>query len=575
MRKIILSSILLIMLLAACQPADLESTRTPLPPTITPQPPVKTAVLPSPTALPTAEPGSLQPFGFEPLPWWNDTVFYEIFVRSFADSNGDGIGDFTGLTDRLDYLNDGDPTTSSDLGITGIWLMPVHPSPSYHGYDVSDYRSINPQYGTIADFQEFITQAHRRGIKVIIDLVINHTSVEHPWFAASVSGQAPYSDYYVWSPVDPGWKGPDGQTVWHQAGNGKYYYGFFWSGMPDLNYQNPAVTEEIHAAAQYWLKDIGVDGFRMDAARHLVEEGRSQLNTPATHAWLQGFHQMYKSANPDALVIGEIWDRSSAVAKYTQGDQLDLAFDFDLANAWMISADSKDARPARSVLRRDTAVFKTGQFGVFLTNHDQNRVMSQFNGDRQKAKAAAVLLLTSPGVPFIYYGEEIGMSGVKPDEDIRTPMQWGGEEGAGFTASTPWRTINADYPEVNVQRQAGDADSLLSWYRDLIRLRNDHPALRQGWAWDVEPNDKAVYALLRATDQEALLILANLGPDPVAAPTLKLASGPLRGTFTLTPVYGDGSAPSLSASATGGFEAYQPLDELPGYSLFVFSLDLQ
>ncbi|MGB0346259.1 MAG: alpha-amylase family glycosyl hydrolase, partial [Balneolaceae bacterium] len=204
--------------------------------------------------------------------WWNEVVWYEIFVRSFYDSDGDGIGDFNGLTEKLDYLNDGDPNTDTDLGIGGIWLMPIHPSPSYHGYDVTDYRAINPDYGSMEDFKNFIVAANERGIKVIIDYVMNHTSTEHPWFQASAAGDSHFRDFYRWEESKPNYNGPWGQTVWHQR-NGDYYYGLFWGGMPDLNYENPAVKDSMFAISDFWIEEIGIDGFRQDAVLYIDEDG--------------------------------------------------------------------------------------------------------------------------------------------------------------------------------------------------------------------------------------------------------------------------------------------------------------
>ena len=203
--------------------------------------------------------------------WWNNVVFYEIFVRSFKDSNGDGIGDFRGIIEKLDYLNDGDPETNTDLGISGIWLMPIFPSPSYHGYDVTDYQAVNPDYGTLQDFQDLVEACHERGIRVIIDFVVNHTSSEHPWFLSAKDKASEYRNWYVWSDVMPSQKGPWGQNAWYQS-NGSFYYAPFWSGMPDLNYKEPKVTEAMYDATKFWL-DMGVDGFRVDAARYLVEDG--------------------------------------------------------------------------------------------------------------------------------------------------------------------------------------------------------------------------------------------------------------------------------------------------------------
>ena len=208
--------------------------------------------------------------------WWNDAVFYEIFVRSFYDSNNDGIGDFRGIIDKLDYLNDGDSATTTDLGVTALWLMPMMKSPSYHGYDVSDYYSTNPQYGTMADFEELVTKAHAHGIKVIIDFVMNHTSDQIPWFTQSANNQNNYRDWYIWSPTNPGYTGPWGQTVWNYK-NSAYYYAMFYSGMPDLNYRNPAVKTEMFNATNFWLGK-GIDGFRLDAVKYLISFG-TQANT--------------------------------------------------------------------------------------------------------------------------------------------------------------------------------------------------------------------------------------------------------------------------------------------------------
>ncbi len=249
---------------------------------------------------------------FEEPKWWNEVVWYEIFVRSFYDSDGDGIGDFNGLTQKLDYLNDGDPSTDTDLGIGGIWLMPIHPSPSYHGYDVTDYRGINTDYGTMEDFKNFLAAAHERGIKVIIDYVMNHTSTEHPWFQASAAGDSHFRDFYRWEDSNPGYTGPWGQQVWHQR-NGDYYYGLFWGGMPDLNYENPAVKDSMFAISDFWIEDIGVDGFRQDAVLYIDEDGSTLKNTPETFQFWQDFTTNLKAANPDAFSVGEAWEPTETV----------------------------------------------------------------------------------------------------------------------------------------------------------------------------------------------------------------------------------------------------------------------
>src|SRR5205085_5554719 len=235
--------------------------------------------------------------------WWNGAVVYEVFVRSFSDSDGDGKGDLAGLIKKLDYLNDGDPSTSTDLGVDAIWLMPIFASPSYHGYDTTDYESINPAFGTSADFDAVIAAAHQRGIKVILDLVLNHTGSGHPWFVDSAASPASaHRNWYVWSATDPGWTPPwgGGGDTWHFL-NGSYYYGVFFSGMPDLNYRSQAVGDEMKRIAKVWL-DRGADGFRLDAARYLIENGSGggQEDQPETHAFWKEFSAYVRSVKPSA-----------------------------------------------------------------------------------------------------------------------------------------------------------------------------------------------------------------------------------------------------------------------------------
>ncbi len=492
-------------------------------------------------------------------------------MRSFYDSNGDGIGDLNGIIEKLDYLNDGDPLTGSDLGVNGIWLMPIHPSPSYHGYDVTDYYTVNPGYGTLDDFKHLLAEAHRRGIRVIIDLVLNHTSSQHPWFLASQDPASPYRDWYIWSDTDPGYVGPSGEEVWHASASG-YYYGLFSKDMPDLNYNNPAVTAKMQDVVRFWLQDLGVDGFRLDAARHLIEERTVQANSASTHAWYKAFRPFYKSLNPQALTVGEIWDNSATVSDYTQGDQLDLGFDFSLAQAFITSARAQNPAEAVRVLSADLNIFKPGQFATFLSNHDQNRVMSQLAGKADKAKLAAFMLLTAPGVPFIYYGEEIGMLGAKPDEMIRTPMQWSGEAQAGFTGGSPWEAVDPDYAATNVEAESTGPDSLLSLYRSLIQLRNQHAALRVGDTYLLDSKQAQLFTLLRASKGEILMVLLNLGKDPLDEYNLSLAEGPLSGRYQVASLLGEGSFPDLTANAQGGFDSYQPLPELAPGALVTLQL---
>jgi len=524
-------------------------------------------------------PASVQTAASTPLPpsiaWWNDAVFYEIFVRSFNDSNGDGIGDFNGITQKLDYLNDGDPNTTTDLGVTGIWLMPIFPSPSYHGYDVTDYYSVNPQYGTMDDFRNLLKEAHKRGIKVIIDLVINHTSDKHPWFkSAKEDHDSPYRDWYIWSQTDPKYRGPWNEKVWHPSLTG-YYYGIFESFMPDLNYQNPAVTQEMEKVIRFWLTDVSVDGFRMDAIKHLIEEGVKQENTVSTHTWLkENFYPTYKAASSKAMGVGELFgDDINTAADYIKGKQFDLAFNFQLANSFIAAANSGGSSLLKATLGKSEKVLPDHQYATFLTNHDQNRIMTQLLGDVNKAKVAASLLLTSPGVPFIYYGEEIGMIGQKPDENIRRPMQWSGEDNAGFTTGRPWRGPDTSFPQVNVAAQTNDPTSLFSHYRILIMLRNQSTALRIGNFNALDTDNSSVFASLRASQGNKVLVIINLSNTTISDYSLSIKSTTLpAGEYKPTAIMGSGTLASLSANQDGGFSAYRPLAELPPYATIILQL---
>lgn len=524
---------------------------------------------PVPSASPTALPETTQRF----LPWWNDTVFYEIFVRSFMDSDGDGIGDINGIISVLDYLNDGNPTTTDDLGLTGIWLMPIQPSPSYHGYDVTDYYGINPDYGTIEDFKNLLQEAHQRGIKIIIDLVYNHTSSQHPWFLASKDNDPVYRDWYVWSENNPGFLGPWGQQVWYQTEDG-YYYAIFWSEMPDLNLANTEVTAEMNEVTRFWLEEMGVDGFRLDAARHYIEQGRGQENTPATHAWLQSFFKYYKDLNPQAFTVGEIWTSTDQILEYI-GDEVDIAFEFDLAQSFLTAARGPITASLNEQMEEVLKNYPEGQYAVFLTNHDQDRVMSQLEGDEARAKLAATLMLTSPGVPFIYYGEEIGMTGVKPDEDIRLPMKWSDKTGVGFTSGSPWRAASKDRPEWNVLSMMEDPGSLLSHYRNLIQLRNQYAALRTGKAVLVETDTARLYAMLRYNQEEAFLILVNVHPKPLTLDlySLSLPAGlPFKGPVQAISVLDQTPVEAPQITPLGGFDNYQPFTEIPAATSYIIHL---
>lgn len=505
--------------------------------------------------------------------WWEDAVFYEVFVRSFNDSDGDGIGDLQGLIEKLDYLNDGDPTTSDDLGVTALWLMPIMPSPSYHGYDVTDYYAVESDYGTLDDLRELLEQAHARGIRVIIDLVLNHTSNDHLWFKASRGPESEYRDWYIWSDGLPGYTGPWGQRVWHFGGVG-FYYGLFWSGMPDLNYRKPEVSGQVFNVVRFWLDEIGVDGFRLDAIKHLIENGEQQENTAATHFWLKGFHAISKGWNSKALLLGEVWDSPQATIPYLD-NELDICFEFTLAGATLSSVNSGDPGALEIAWSEVAQLYPFQRYATFLTNHDQERVMTQLGEDFDKAKLAATVLLTSPGVPFIYYGEEIGMTGKKPDEWIRTPMQWASDPGAGFTSGWPWERVNYDYKTKNVEAQLTDSNSLLNHYRELIHLRAEYTALRIGTRTTVQSSNPKVYAYLRHSELEEILVILNFSDAAISDYRLALLQSDVPvGTYAPWDLLGDNKIAGFSVNVRGGFSDYRPLSLLEprtGYVLLLRS----
>jgi alpha-amylase len=507
--------------------------------------------------------------------WWNDRVFYEVFVRSFRDANGDGIGDLNGLIEKLDYLNDGDASAQNDLGVTGLWLMPVAEAASYHGYDVTDYRAIEHDYGTSVQFKRLITEAHRRGIAVIVDLVPNHTSSDHPWFRDALTPGSAHDDWYVWSATDPGYAGPSGQAVWHKAGD-RWYYGLFSDAMPDLNLRNPKVTAEMTDVARHWLEELGVDGFRIDAAQHLVEEDRKQANTGSTLTWLKDFHSAVRTDKPNALLVGEVFAGASIAGRYVP-DSVDVTFDFGLAGSTVAALQSRQPAPLMSALGETLRSWPANQQATFLTNHDQDRVMTQLNGDLAAARLAAFILFTQPGVPFVYYGEEIGMRGSKPDERIRTPMQWSADGPAGgFSAAAPWEALQDDWRTVNVSVETVAPESLLSTYRSWIDLRRTRAALRNGATVTVQGSG-SVAGWLRTDGDTTLLAVVNVGDQPVRDYELSLEAGPLCGR-RLARLVGlvnaqNAKVASPATNDRGGFADYRPLAELPPRSGFLVEFD--
>lgn len=452
--------------------------------------------------------------------WWRDAVFYEVFVRSFADSTegplaGDGIGDLRGIIERLDYLNDGNPETNDDLGITAIWLMPICESPSYHGYDVVDYKTVDHEYGTNDDFKALVAACHQRGIRIIVDDVLNHCSSQHPWFQSALDPGSDKHEWFVWRDQPPPEPGGPRHPVWHDqsiARTGQYYYGFFWHGMPDLNLRSAGATQAMHEQSQFWLADMGADGLRLDAIHHLIEDWPQFEHTPETFSWLRDFADAMHAVKPGVFLVGEAWGDPDTIARYIQSG-LDSAFAFPLCFAIENGLNQGSAHGIADALA-EAWIAMRGTQSTIIGNHDIDRVMSRLGGNTDKAACAATILLTTPGIPFIYYGEEIGMQGTKPDPDIRTPMQWTADpDNAGFSTATPWKPIHPSVTRINVETQSGDDGSLLSHYRRLIRLRQTQPALSRGGFRLLETGDDRVLAFLRQTPGQRLLVLINVSGE--------------------------------------------------------------
>jgi len=450
--------------------------------------------------------------------WFNKAVGYEVFVRSFRDSDGDGIGDLAGLIEKLDYLNDGDAATTDDLGIDLVWLMPVSPSPSYHGYDVTDYRGVNPDYGTMQQLKTLQDEAHERGVRVILDLVLNHASVEHPWFAQSAAGEAGKRDWFVWSSEKLDWPRPwgDKAATWHQHKD-EWYYGIFWSGMPDLNFKTPQVRAEMKDVALFWLKEVGADGFRLDAVRYIVETGPDGMqDTAETFDWWREFAQEIKAAHPDALLVGEAWTSNATTSLYHAGGKgMDLTFDFDLMESIVAGVQAEDATDVEKTLCSFAGIFPAGAGdATFLSNHDLLRLATRLKEDDTLVRLSAMLLFTLPGTPFVYYGEELGMrnGATLDDKHKRLPMRWDGSESGGFTSGKPWAKSKSA-PGIDVASQDADPNSLLSLYRTLIRLRQENVALSLGGFQPVKCGSRTasnLWAFARSHDAQSAVVVVNL-----------------------------------------------------------------
>jgi alpha-amylase len=506
--------------------------------------------------------------------WVHGATCYEVFVRSFYDSDGDGIGDLRGLTAKLDYINDGRPHSQRSLGARCIWLMPIVESPSYHGYDATDYYHVARAYGTNDDFKRFVVAAHRRGIRVLVDMVLNHTSSEHPWFEAAMrDSTSPYRTWYRWSSTMPNEKGPWGQVVWHKSPvRDEYYYGVFWQGMPDLNYETPAVRAEIKKIARFWLQEMKVDGFRLDAVPFLMEDGGRLAGSPGTHALLHEYARYVHALRPEAFTVGEVYDSIGTVLTYYP-DQLDSYFAFEVADSIIAAVHTGSARGLLAPVLRLQAALPNDRWSPFLRNHDQPRTRTELGGDMARARLASFLLLTMPGVPFVYYGEEIGMTGTKPDERIRTPMQWSRAHADGFTTGTPWASLQSDSLTTTVEAEEGDPSSLLSLNRQLIHLRATTRALGQGSLLPLEASAAGVAAYARRMGDRVVLVVVNLTSASLSNVTLASDAGALpAGRWTVRSALDGRPVASVRIGADGRLGGYAPLASLAPLQGYVLEL---
>ncbi|QKS73237.1 alpha-amylase [Paenalkalicoccus suaedae] len=431
-----------------------------------------------------------------------ETVYYEVFVRAFADSNGDGIGDLKGLTENLDYIK--------ELGAEGIWLMPINPSPSYHGYDVTDYYGINEEYGTLDDFKELLRTAEEMDLKIIMDYVVNHSSYDHPWFMDAISNEdSDYRDWYIWADEETNLseRGEWGQSYWHGTAPNQYM-SVFWDRMPDLNLDNEEVRQELIDIGDYWLS-MGVDGFRLDAAKHIFPSENEK-----SVAWWQEFRAEMEQRHEDVFLLGEVWDVPAVVGPYLD-DALHATFNFNLAEELLSAARSeRGSRLVSShlaVLERYEEYSDTYIDATFLTNHDIDRVMSQLQGNEDRAKMAASLLLTLPGAPFVYYGEELGMEGRKPDEHIREPFIWGEGE-----KETDW--IAARHPleeDKSVASQMEEEGSMWRHYQTWMHLRRQQEALLTGDLEEAPTENENVISFKRESEDQSLYVYHNMSSEEV------------------------------------------------------------
>jgi maltose alpha-D-glucosyltransferase/alpha-amylase len=501
--------------------------------------------------------------------WYKDAVFYQLHVKSFCDSNEDGIGDFRGLTSRLDYLQ--------ELGVDCLWLLPMYPSPFRDdGYDIADYYSIHQSYGTLDDFRAFLDAAHGRGLRVITELVLNHTSDQHPWFKeARSSRDSPRRDWYVWSDTDDRY--PDVRIIfldteqsnwaWDPISKAYYWHRFF-SHQPDLNYDNPVVREEMWNVMKFWL-DMGVDGFRVDAVPYLIErDGTSCENLPETHGVLKLMRASLDEHFADKVLLAEANQWPEDVRPYFgDGDEFHMAFHFPLMPRMFMALRLEDRKPLVEIVERTPELPETCQWGIFLRNHDEltlemvsdverdymyeeyardpvarlnlgirRRLAPLLDGDRRRVELMNGLLMSLPGSPIVYYGDEIGMGDnvyLGDRNGVRTPMQWNGGWNGGFSTADPERLAQPlisnpiyGYQAVNVESQRRSDHSLLNWMRRLIRVRTSTRVFGRGSISFLHPANHRVLAYTRSFDGETVLVVNNLsGTAQVAELDLRSLQG--------------------------------------------------
>ena len=496
--------------------------------------------------------------------WWNDQVFYQLFVRSFYDSDGDGSGDLQGVIQKLDYLNDGDPSTQNDLGVTALMLMPVFQASNYDGYEVENYLEIDPDYGTMADFEELLRAAAQRGIRIVLDFPVNHTSSLHPWFVKSSSADpGTFREWYIWRKDNPGDYSPYGGPLWHSSGD-QFYYGLYGRMKPDLNFKNESVTKEIKTISEFWLDEKKVDGFRMEGAGALIETGDNVMFTQANLDWWREYFSSIRKLDPSFMLIGDVPGLSTIADPYAD-DRLDLCYEYELSSSIFNGIQNQAGNVIRDKVVDVTNRYPTLQWGVFLTNQFQNRTVDILQNPAS-ARVAAALLLTLPGVPFIYYGEEIGMSGTGTGQEIRKPMQWNNNVNGGFTSGEPWYPVDVDFPRNNISVQDADATSLLSYYRKLIRIRTQNQALKRGMFEPVRSSDPRIFSFFRTINSEVVLVVHNLSGSSISSPVLSNQDGSLAAaTYNGKYLFTDDDAPSLVIQGAGSFTGYTPVLELMPY----------